>query len=236
MPSQPIPAVFTLPGGEAPFPAIIVLHGCDGPGQGGDIWAERLRGWGYATLVTDSYAPRGVKRVCAGPAEERSVTPQDRAGDVISAALWLRTRPEIDPARIGVIGSSNGGWTAVWITQRRYQQRYPGLIRAAVAYYGGCVHPEDHGTVPLLALAGEADDWAFPAQACRDFAAKLAPGQGFEMHTYPGAAHCFECEGLRSRDFSEGHLLEYDWRAARDSFVRTKAFLDRNVGRWPPAP
>ncbi len=235
MPSAPLPAILTLPtqtpaSGKAPFPTIILLHGCSGHYATLTDWAQRVADWGYASLIPDSHGPRGVGTNCAGPAEQRPVTPQDRAGDVVSAALWLRTRPEIDGARIGVVGFSNGGWTAVWVTQRRYQQFYPGLIKAAVSYYGNCAHPEDHGTVPLLVLVGEAGDWEFPAQHCREFGAQLTPGQNFEIHTYPGVVHDFDNSRMQHRAYEEGHPGQHDWQAASDSFIRARAFLDRYVG------
>jgi dienelactone hydrolase len=233
MPSTALAAILTLPKGQAPYPAVILLHGCDGGIFYLKDWAARLAEWGYASIIPDSYTARSVNRVCAGPAEQRVVTPQDRAGDVISAALWLRTRPEIDGNRIGVVGFSNGGWTAMWVTQRRYQQLYSGLIKVAVSYYGNCAHPEDHGTVPLLVLVGEADDWADPAEHCRAFGAQLTPEQPFLLHTYPGVVHAFDDPRLQSVRYSEGHPLQYNAAAATDSFVRTKAFLDRYIGSPP---
>ena len=108
---------------------MIVLHGCGGLGSGQRLWAERLNGWGYAALVLDSLGPRGVRSVCA-PANQPLVTPTDRASDAISAALWLRGQPTIDPGRIGVLGVSHGGSAAAWVTQVVYEQRYPGLLKA----------------------------------------------------------------------------------------------------------
>ena len=55
---------------------------------------------------------------------------------MLSAALWMRTQPQIDGARIGVIGFSHGGWTAAWVTQRCYERLFPGLLKAAVDYCG----------------------------------------------------------------------------------------------------
>ena len=230
MPPQPLPGILALPSGRPPFPAIIVLHGRGGRTSQQEGWATRLNGWGYAALIVDSHSPRGIHYNCAGPAEERPITPQDRAGDVISAALWLCNQPEIDAPRIGVIGFSNGGWTAVWVTQRRYEDLYPGLLKASVDYYGGCSHPQDHGMVPLLVLAGEADNWAFPAQHWREFGSKLTSSQIFKIQTYPGVVHCFDCSNLQGLMFSQGHPMEYDAAAANDSFIQTKAFLDHYVG------
>jgi dienelactone hydrolase len=230
MPAEPIPGILELPDGKGPFPALVVLHGCNGRGPAQQVWAGRLNGWGYAALVLDSFAPRGVFGGVCAPDRQHLVTNQDRAGDALSAALWLRTRPEIDGGRIGVIGFSHGGGTAAWVTQRRYERLYPGLLKASVDYYGACRSPETHGTVPLLALAGDDDTWGFPALSCRGFAGKLRPDQVFEVHTYPGAVHDFDAVLQQYRGSNQGHPTGYDRAAAEDSFVRVKAFLDRYVG------
>ena len=224
MPEGPIPAAFKLPAGKGPFPAVIVLHGCGGRGASQLIWARRLNGWGYAALIPDSLTPRGVKRVCESAAQ-KLVTPQDRVGDVGSAVVWLRTQPEIDPARIAVLGLSHGGATAV----RATEQKYAGFgLRAAIDYYGPCVDPAAHGDVPLLVLAGEADDWGHPASRCKAFGLALKPGQPFEIYAYPGVYHAFDNPDM-VRMVNNSHIMEYDEAAAKDSFVRVHAFLNRYV-------
>jgi dienelactone hydrolase len=169
-------------------------------------------------------SPRGLKTVC-DPAEQPKVTPWDRVGDVGAAATWLRTQPEIDPARIAVLGMSHGGATAALTVQAPYAGM---RLRAAVDYYGPCIEPRLHGAVPLLVLAGEADDWGDPAQKCRAYGQALRPDQPFELHTYPGVFHAFD-GGPRTRMVFMGHTLAYDRAAAEDSFIRVRAFLDRQV-------
>lgn len=224
MPAGFIPAVFRLPEGKAPFPAVIVLHGCGGRGAGQIAWARRLNGWGYAALVPDSMTPRGVKSVCA-PENQPRVTGRDRVGDVGSAVAWLRTRPEIDPDRIAVLGLSHGGSTAALTAQSLYEGF---RLRAAIDYYGRCVEPGTHGDVPLLVLAGEADDWGHPAARCLTYGQALPPGKTFEIHTYPGVYHAFENPAV-TRAVNTGHILEYNQAAAEDSFSHVQAFLDRWV-------
>ncbi len=224
MPAGPLPAVLRLPAGDGPFPAVILLHGCGGPFAGMPDWAYRLNAWGYAALMPDSMTPRGVRSVCA-PADQSKVTPWDRVGDVGAAAAWLRTQPEIDPNRIAVLGLSHGGATAAVAAQAPYA----GIgLRAAVDYYGPCVEPQLHGTVPLLVLAGEADDWGDPAALCRAYGEALRPDQPFEIHTYPGVYHAFDT-GPRAKLVLLGHTLAYDRAAAEDSFQRVHSFLDREV-------
>jgi dienelactone hydrolase len=224
MPAAPIPAALKLPEGKGPFPAVIVLHGCGGLGPSQIIWAQRLVGWGYATLIPDSLTPRGVKRVCE-PETQPLVTPWDRVGDVGSAVAWLRTRKAIDPARIAVLGLSHGGTTAMLATEAIYEKF---RLRAAIDYYGPCVDPAAHGNVPLLVAVGQLDDWGDPAQRCLAFAAAMRPGQVVEVHVYPGAYHAFDNPNITSAVI-DGHVLEYAPAAAADSYGRVHDFLDRWV-------
>ena len=48
-----------LPQGNPPYPAVVVLHGCNGISSSTRIWARRLASWGYAALIVDSFTPRG---------------------------------------------------------------------------------------------------------------------------------------------------------------------------------
>jgi dienelactone hydrolase len=229
MPREPIPALLKLPQGRGPFPVVIVLHGCGGRGPSQLTWAHRLNGWGYAALIPDSMTPRGVTRVCE-PESQPFVTPRDRVGDVGSAVAWLRTRPEIDPTRIAVLGQSHGGAAAALATESIYDDF---RLKAAVDYYGACIEPEAHGTVPLLVLAGEADDWGHPALRCEAYGEAVGSAQPFEIHTYPGVHHAFENPDMVG-SVSGSHVLQYDAAAAEDSFVRVHDFLDRWVKNLRP--
>jgi len=229
----PVPLVGTLQRptqGSGPFPVVIVLHTCAGIGNGYLVqsWAERLNRWGYAAFILDSFGPRNTREVCA-QSGTTVVSVLDRAGDAINAAMFLRTVPGIDGKRIGAVGMSHGGATAAALTMRAFEAYQPGLIKASVDYYGTCRSPAEHGTVPLLALAGEPDDWGNPAQSCTSFRAALGPGQPMELHVYSGVYHSFDNDRLRGVVWSHTHRLQYDATAAEDSFVRTRAFLDHYV-------
>ena len=225
----PLRAELILPPGGGPFPVVILLHGCGGLSGNMRAWADRLVGWGYAALILDSFSARNVYTVCE-PTAQAMVTRFDRAGDALSAAMFLRTVPDIDPERIGVLGTSHGGATAVTLTGRAFQDAAPGLIKAVVDYYGACRDPAGHGTIPLLALAGEADSWGDPATTCTSFGQQLRPDQPFELKTYPGVVHAFEYSLQRTRTMV-GHPMAYDGPAAADSYQRVHAFLDRYLRR-----
>jgi dienelactone hydrolase len=241
IPSNPIP---TAPGARAApgplsgrlaipdtpgrHPVVILLHGCGGIGNGENMrrWSSRLDEWGYASLTLDSFAARHVRNVCA-PEDQPKVTGIDRAGDVLNAAMALRDAAGIDPTRIGVVGFSHGGATAVTLTRKAFEAYSPGLIKVSVNYYGPCRQPEFHGTTPLLALSGDADNWGNPAATCKDFKAALRPNQAMESHVYEDVVHSFDNPDITPRRVVLGHPAQYDWTASRDSFERTHRFLDR---------
>lgn len=233
MPAHPIPARLVLPAGPGPHPAVILLHGCGGPGNalsGAPAhltdWANRVVAWGYAAVIPDSFAPRGVGNVCA-PADQPKVTVTDRAGDAVAIARYLRTRPDIAANRIAVVGFSHGGATAQRVTVNPVGPAARGLFRAAVDYYGSCVGAPSYNGIPLLSLAGADDDWGNPAATCRTFDQAVGAGAPVQAVAYPGVVHSFDSPAARTRVMNNGHALQYDQAAAEDSFRRTRAFLDK---------
>jgi len=223
VPDRPLSAVLVTPDGPGPFPVVILLHGCSGVRPIQTLWADRLRSWGYAALILDSFTARGGVNVCAD-SNQPLVTPRDRAADVLSAALYLRTLPKIDGTHIAVLGDSHGGSTASWVTRVDYERLYPGLLAASVNYYGGCGNAANHGSVPPLVLSGEADDWVQPSN-CLAFGKQLKPNQPFEIHIYPGAVHMFDAPNINGLQLNEGHKMQYDAAAASDSVERVRTFL-----------
>lgn len=104
----------TLPAGEGPFPAVVLLTGSGAQDRDETIfdhrpfavWADALTRRGVAVL---RYDDRGVGGSGGGSMNE---TTEDFATDAAAAVAWLRGRPDIDPLRIGLMGHSEGGYTA----------------------------------------------------------------------------------------------------------------------------
>ena len=219
----------SIPQGAGPFPVMILLHGCGGISRANmQRWTNRLADWGYASFVLDSFQGRNITTVCA-PENQPKVTGLDRAGDVLNAALVLSAHAGIDGRRIGVIGFSHGGGTAVTLTRRAFEKFQPGLIKASINYYGPCHEPAFHGITPLLAPAGDADNWGDPAATCAAFQSALPSGTPMRIHTYPDVVHSFDNPDIAARRVVLGHPAQYDSAAARDSFERSHAFLDEFV-------
>jgi hypothetical protein len=101
-----------LPAGRGPFPAVVMGHGSGRVTRDQLTWASRhFTELGFAVLRFDK---RGVGEstgtyVFVGTRDSPWVFPQ-LASDVAAGVRFLRTRPEIDPHRIGLFGASQAGW------------------------------------------------------------------------------------------------------------------------------
>ena len=229
--------ILLRPGGPGPFPAAIMLHGCGGPDPREQMWAERLREWGYLTLRVNSFKARSLKRVCGGGVFESG----ERVPDVLAALAYLRTLPEVRGDRIAVMGWSHGAGAALAALTAAPADPEQGF-RAAIAFYPGCRQLKPWSTkTPALLLLGELDDWT-SAGPCQALAAREARA-GLEVSavTYPGAYHNFDnlLLGPKKRRAADalggrGATLQYNPAAADDSLVRVRIFLARHLGA--PAP
>lgn len=107
-PGVRLAGTLTLPEGPGPFPAAILISGT-GPQDRDEtieghkafaVWADALTRRGVAVLRHDD---RGV---AASTGNFGAATQRDFASDVTAAVGWLAARPDIDAARIGLIGHS----------------------------------------------------------------------------------------------------------------------------------
>ncbi len=216
-----------LPAGPGPFPAMIVLHGCNGVAPHYRNWARRLNGWRYAALLVDSFGPRGFREVCG---HGRDVEPAAQALDGLHAATYLRTRPDIVPSRVGVIGFSHGGWAvmkAVLSDAVAASDTPP--FAAAVAYYPGCERPTAAMATDTLILIGDADDWTPPPPCLRWTQAVTRDGHALDIVVYPGAVHGFDT--MAPRHVYVGHQVGGDPAAKADAETRVRAFLASHLDR-----
>ena len=99
-----------VPLGPGPFPAVVWVHGAGESARlpfGGAPLVQALVDSGIAVL---SYDKRGVGEsegeCCPGDYSQFNLL----AADVDGAVVALRSRPEIDPSRIGLLGASQAGW------------------------------------------------------------------------------------------------------------------------------
>lgn len=110
----------TLPPGDGPFPAVVLITGSGAQDRDETIFghkpflvlADALTRRGIAVLRADD---RGVNKSEGNAAQSTSA---DFAGDALAGVALLRSRPEIDPKAIGLIGHSEGGLIAPMAANR----------------------------------------------------------------------------------------------------------------------
>ncbi len=110
----------TIPEGKGPHPAVLLISG-SGPQDRDEslmghrpflVLADHLTRNGIAVLRVDDRGVGKSKGVFA------AATTEDFASDVLAGVAYLKTRREIDPKRIGLIGHSEGGYVAPMVATR----------------------------------------------------------------------------------------------------------------------
>jgi dienelactone hydrolase len=209
-PAYPDMSMMFKPDGDGPFPALVILPTCSGlDNMRAFAWAERASYRGYVALVVDPLTQRGVVENC-GP------TPVGVARylkDAFDAADHLRKQKFVDPARIGLIGSSAGGMAALGAASSAYARRGGSEpFSAIVAIYPlcsvkGAKLPEwpdpvdiryvpDTIVQPLLVQMGAKDDYVEGGTAadCKPLLdERKAKGAPLEYIIYP-ATHVWDIE------------------------------------------
>jgi dienelactone hydrolase len=180
-------------------PAVVICHGSDGVDGRGEFHALSLNAAGIATLEIDMWAARGTARGAAA----RPRSPADTLPDAFAAAAFLAAQPEVDPARIGIMGFSWGGVVSLLSATRPAREAAGGGpgFRAHVAMYPVCWAYE---VVPGLSLAsltgapiliqtGDADTYDDP-DGLDQLLARLPQESRATIRgiTHPGAGHGFD--------------------------------------------
>lgn len=96
-----------LPNSAKKVPIVIFVHGSGAETRvPNKSWAIKYANKGIAALVYDK---RGTE---TSTGEWRTASMDDLANDALAAVNLLKNHPEIDAAKIGVSGHSQGGWIA----------------------------------------------------------------------------------------------------------------------------
>lgn len=107
-------ATLAIPSGKGPFPAVLLIAG-----SGPHDRDESLLGHKPFLVLSDYLVRKGIavlrvdKRGCGkSSGDYANATTVDFAADAEAGVEWLKTRSEVDPRRIGLVGHSEGGVVA----------------------------------------------------------------------------------------------------------------------------
>ena len=120
----------TIPPGDGPFPAVMLITGSGAQDRNESIvghqpflvLADHLTRHGIVVLRADD---RGVGQSGGNFA---AATTADFATDVEAGLVFLRSRVEVDPRRVGLIGHSEGGMIAPMVAARDTSVRFVVLM------------------------------------------------------------------------------------------------------------
>lgn len=210
-----IPSYVAVPAGAGPHPAILILRGVAGPEDGYLEIAQRVADWGYLALL------HGWK--------VRGDDPPDGEvyADLEAAVAYLRSRKDVDPARVAVFGFCRGGVHALMVAAAHPE------LRVVVVFHGFAFRPEhaQRGVqpydlardvrVPVLIMHGTEDEQAPYPQMLQLEAHMRGLGARCEFKYYEGVRHGF---AVRTHP-------GFEPPAARQSFEEARRFLDRHLPR-----
>ena len=122
----------TLPEGEGPFPAVLLIAGSGAQDRDETMYGHRpflvLADWltrhGIAVLRTDK---RGVGE---SGGDYSTATTADFATDGEAGVTYLETHPEVDRGKIGLVGHSEGGLIACMLAARNRNVAFIVLMAA----------------------------------------------------------------------------------------------------------
>lgn len=161
-----IAGTLTIPTGEGPHPAVILITG-----SGAQDRDETIFGHKPFLVIADHLTRRGVavlrnddRGVGGTGGDIIAATADVLVSDVLASIDFLKSQPEIDPGRIGLIGHSEGGILAPIVASRS------GDVRFIVLLAGTGLPGKDllrFQSEAIVRIAGVADEEALEASLVR---------------------------------------------------------------------
>jgi carboxymethylenebutenolidase len=231
-------------------PAIVMMHGRAGAyssrpngvydattlSKRHKAWGELWAAQGYVALLVDGFGPRGYP---AGfPRHSYDSRPEAlnevtvRPLDAYGALAWLRTRPDVDGARIALQGWSNGG-SATLAAMAAGSGFTPASLQgfaAALAFYPACGLKGAFATgyrpyAPVHVFMGSADEEVSPKRCERFVASSRTQGGDIAITLYRGATHGFDDPSAKRQKVMANAT------ATEDAVARATRFFSTQLNR-----
>jgi dienelactone hydrolase len=193
-PSVRLNAKLFLPDGNAQHPVVIIAPGSSGVRNSAIDHATALTTAGIAVLVVDPFGPRSVTSTVA---DQGQFSFAASSYDVLAAAKYLATLPEIDGAHIGALGYSRGGTAVLQAAVSPLANAVLGegvSLRAVAAAWPWCGYqferPDTRPTA-IRFFVGDLDNWVSPIQ-CQGYAALMQDkNPDVSIRVFRNAVHGF---------------------------------------------
>jgi carboxymethylenebutenolidase len=211
-------AYLALPvNGQAPLPALVVIHEWWGLNEHVKHWADRLAEDGYAALAVDLYRGKVATTREEAMAAMRAVEEDAARKSLLAAHEFLAKDERVKAKKRGSIGWCFGGAQSLSLAMAAPD------LDACVLYYGTPVTEVERLKAikaPVCGVFGNADRAIPPALVDRFEAALKEAGVRHEIWRYD-ADHAFaNPSGAR-----------YDAKSAAEAWSKVRSFLERNLGK-----
>jgi carboxymethylenebutenolidase len=214
-PGRPLDAYLVRPEGNGPFPGVVVIHEILGLNDNIRDIGRRFADQGYVALAVDLFSPANrivcMLRIFYG----MLLRPLNNSilADLQAALDFLQGQPEVDAARVGVIGFCMGGSLALQLAC------VDDGLRAASVFYGQNPRPLE-AVAQACPIVGSYPEKDFTARAARKLEPLLAQHNvPHDIKIYSDARHSF------FNDQGGAH----DPEAATDAWARTLAFFETHL-------
>jgi dienelactone hydrolase len=193
-PSVRLSAKLFLPHESGRLPVVIIVPGSSGVRNSAIEHATALTSAEIAVLVVD---PFGARSVTSTVADQGQFSFAASSYDVLAAAAYLATLPEIDRAHIGALGYSRGGTAVIQAAVAPLANAVLGeriSLRAVAAAWPWCGYqfeqPETRRTA-IRFFVGDLDAWASPIQ-CQGYAVLMKDrNPDVSIRVFRNAVHGF---------------------------------------------
>ncbi|HEU0031564.1 MAG TPA: dienelactone hydrolase family protein [Kofleriaceae bacterium] len=205
-------AYLSLPAGNGPFPAIVVIHEWWGLNANIEHWADRFTSLGWAAIAVDLYHGKVATTPDEALATMKAASDTEATATIAAAIDFVAKDPRIQATKRVVIGwCFGGGWSL------QTALAHPELD-GAIIYYGQLeTDPAKLSAIKgrVLGFFGERDKGIPPATVQKFEAALKQAGVRAEIHEYD-ADHAF----------ANPSNPKYDEAHAGDAWKHVVAFLD----------
>jgi dienelactone hydrolase len=212
---------------SSPVGAVLVMSDWAGLGDHARVRAQMLAHLGYVGIAGDVYgdgANLPPKQAQVESAKYYS-DPALFRSRMRTNLEFVRSQPDIDPARIAVIGYCFGGTGALELA------RDGARVAGVASFHGGLAttSPAGFGDIrtPVLVLTGGADPLV-PDAAVVEFQEEMRSAEttDWQVHTYSGAMHSFAMPDANTPQIgAQFHAL-----ANKRSWTTLRAFLEETIG------
>ena len=218
---EPFLVVERPPGsGATKVPVAVIIPGCLHTISHNPAWQELFLEEGYATVILDSFTPRGLKteeqllEVCL----LRRVPGFDRAGDIYAVLHYLKNLDWVDGDRIVLAGWSHAGWAVMdamafssrnespYNVKEDYPEAFDGVSHIFLLYpHCGFGTEAKQGfiwdkPIPTLLLSAGKDTSVNPSHCSAWYAKQHNPQ--LHMKLFQNAQHTFDIPAPFNRNLS----------------------------------